>query len=93
MYKTPTTKEFIRVLGDKISIKIDDKYLNDEEADGIYKHEVIYLRSYYKNRKEYLRVLRHETIHALCDSLGIQLDHHVEETLAHTISKTITYDL
>jgi len=93
VYRTPRTKTQIKVLGDKISIEINDLYLLKEDADGIYKDETIYLRSYYKDRKEYLRVMRHEVIHAICDSLGIQLDHHTEETLAHTISKTLTYDM
>lgn len=92
MYLTPI-KGSIYIIGTKIDIIIDDNRLDLEEADGLYTGQTIILRSQYDTIKEYLRVYRHECIHALCDSLGIQLDHNLEEILAHTISHMITYDV
>ncbi len=92
MYITPI-KGTINILGHKINIVIDDEYCAREEADGLYSNETIYLCSEYTDMKEYLRVYRHECIHAVCDLLGLQLDHHMEETLAHRVSYMITYEI
>ena len=92
MFITPI-KEVITIMGTDIDIIIDDDKCDREEADGLYQCETIYLRSEYKDVKEYKRVYSHECFHALCDILGIQLDHHTEEILAHRVSTMITYEI
>ena len=92
MYATPT-KGFVTIMGTKIEICIDDYRCEIEEADGMYQSETIYLKSQYSSVQEYLRVYRHECFHALCDILGIQLDIHAEETLAHRVSIMMTYEI
>lgn len=92
MFITPNIKQ-IEIIGEQIDIVIDDDYCEREEADGLYSGKTIYLKSSYQDVKEYLRVYRHECIHALCDSLGIQLDHNLEEILAHRVSYMVTYEI
>ena len=92
MYITPI-KGRIEIMGHPIDIIIDDDKCDREEADGLYQAETIYLRSEYPSAKEYFRIYRHECFHALCDLLGIQLDHHMEETLAHRVSYMMTYEI
>jgi hypothetical protein len=92
MYITPI-KGNINIMGTEISVIIDDDTCNIEEADGLFQSETIYLRSEYEDIREYLRIYRHECFHALCEILGIQLDHHVEEILAHRVSHMITYEI
>lgn len=86
MFVTPK-REFIKILDIELDIIIDTKKCEDECADGLYEHETIYLKSVYENYEHYNRVLFHECFHGLCEALGCQLDHHMEETLAHTVSK------
>lgn len=92
MYETPI-KGSVQILGTIINIVIDDESCEAEEAAGFYRNETIYLRSSYDDLRAYLDTYRHECIHALCEVLGVQLDHHTEEILANTIAKMITYDI
>ena len=92
MYLTPI-KGYIEIIGHRIPIIIDDEHCDQNAADGLYQSETIYLKSSYPSVKEYLRVYRHECFHALCDLLGVQLDHHMEETLAHRVSHMMTYEI
>lgn len=92
MYVTPI-KGRIQIIGEDIDIIIDDEKCDHEDADGLYQHKTIYLRSEYPSVKEYAYVYRHECFHALCDLLGIQLDIHTEEVLAHRVSHMITYEI
>lgn len=86
MYKVPKI-ESIEILGVTVKIEIDQYKLDvEDEADGLYCNKLIYLKKEYKNKQEYQRVFFHETIHALCDILGAQLDDTTEEVLANTIS-------
>lgn len=86
MFKTPE-REFIKILDTKITVIIDDDRLLRENADGLYDEEVITLKSKYHNEDHYKRIFFHECFHALCDILGLQLDLHTEECLAHNVSK------
>lgn len=93
MYKTPN-KQYVKIYGTKVLIKIDDERLKAEEADGLFTDEGdILLLSEYESRKEYLRIYRHECIHALCDIMGFQLNENLEEALTHTISTMLTYQV
>ena len=92
MFTTPL-REAVTLLGTDIQIEIDDNKLDAQGADGLYQHELITLRSSYSDHKEFRRVYIHECVHALCDLLGIQLDVHTEEVLAHRISYMIAYEL
>lgn len=92
MFITPK-KEYVYILGEKITIEIDDDKCDAENADGLYGGMTVYLRSQYPTREEYRRVYAHECFHALCELLGCQLDHHLEETLAHRVSHMIVYEL
>lgn len=93
MFKTPKSKKKVTILGQDISIVIDDKKLIEEEADALYEKEIIYLQSKYKDRKDYQLALRHECVHALCDLLGLQLEDQAEEVLAHRVSYMFTYEI
>lgn len=92
MYITPF-KGTITILGQKIDVVIDNEKCDEAEADGLYYDETIYLRSEYACIREYLRVYRHECFHALCELLGVQLDLHTEEVLAHRMSHMVTYEI
>jgi len=92
MFTTPN-KESVYILGEKITIELDDNRCDNEEADGLYNGNSITLRTSYPSREEYRRVYAHECFHALCDLLGCQLDHHLEEVLAHRISTMIVYEI
>lgn len=83
--KTPR-KKMINILGTEIPIEIDDEKCKEENADGLYLDGKIILKSVYEDKKHYKRVFFHECFHALCYELGCQLDHNMEETLAHTVS-------
>lgn len=85
MYKTPNVG-FVEMLGQMIMVDIDDGLLAREEADGLYHGEKITLKSYYSTKKDFIRVLAHESFHALCEALGCQLNLQMEETLAHRVS-------
>ena len=86
MYKTPDNEK-IKILGKEVLLVLNTYKCNKEEADGLYESETIYLKDYYESEEEYKRILIHESFHALCEILGCQLDIHMEETLAHTVSK------
>ncbi len=88
MYKTPN-KEKIEIMGTLVPIIVSSWKCNAEDCDGLYDCGKIYLRDEYESENEYKRIIIHECIHALCEILGCQLDHHMEETLAHTISSMI----
>ena len=92
MFITPI-KETVTIMGEVIPIVIDNHKLDSNGADGLYEDEIIYLRDEYLSSREYRRVYGHECFHALCDILGIQLDIHAEETLAHRVSKMFAYEL
>lgn len=92
MFITPDRRE-LKILGQTIDIIIDDEFCDKESADGLYQGHQIILRSRYESHSEYQRILRHEAFHALCDLLGCQLDHHLEETLAHRVSYMFTYEV
>ena len=92
MYSTPN-KEQINIMGTLIDVIIDDDKCGAENAAGLYQDETIYLLSEYSSVKEYQRVYAHECFHALCEILGCQLDHHLEETLAHRVSTMIVYEI
>lgn len=92
MYHTPN-REYVTILGHKIPCIIDDDKCDNESSDGLYGNETIYLRSEYKSIQEYQRVFRHECFHALCELLGVQLDHQTEEILAHRVSIMMTYEI
>jgi len=92
MYLTPN-KVYIEIIGQRIQVVIDDDFCEQQEADGLYQSETIYLKSSYPSAKEYIRIYRHECFHALMDLLGVQLDHHMEETLAHRVSYMMTYEI
>lgn len=85
MFKTPNVG-FVDILGQVIMVEIDDAECIKLDAVGLYSNEKIILKSYYANKKDFIRVLYHEAFHALCESLGCQLDIHIEETLAHRVS-------
>ena len=85
MFRTPD-REFIFILGHKILIEIDDIKLDKLEADALFNLELITLKSHYPSYDYYKRVFFHECFHALCETLGCQLDHNLEETLANTVS-------
>ena len=92
MYVTPI-RTHVNIMGHEIPVIIDDEKCDLAESDGLYEAEAIYLKSSYVDIKEYYRVYRHEAFHALCDLLGIQLDHHTEEILAHRVSYMMTYEI
>lgn len=92
MHQTPN-KEHVMIMGTTIEIVIDDERCDEEEADGLYTAETIYLKSSYPSFDEYKRVYAHECIHALCEILGAQLDHNLEEILAHRISTMIVFEI
>lgn len=92
MYHTPI-KGKIQIMGQDVEIIIDDYKCAQHEADGLTEGTTIYLKSEYEDIKHYLMTYRHECFHALCEILGIQLDIHTEEILAHTVSRSFTYDL
>ena len=85
MFKTSKI-ENINILGTDVPVIISTWKCNHQEADGLYECGKIYLREEYEDEDHYRRVFFHECIHALCEILGCQLDHHMEETLAHTVS-------
>lgn len=92
MFTTPI-KSSVTIMGETIDIRIDDDYCDLQEADGLYQAQTIYLKSSYSSREEYKRVYAHECFHALCDTLGVQLDHNLEEILAHRVSMMVVYEI
>lgn len=92
MFITPIKLQ-VSILGEPIDIIIDDEKCDKENADGLYTDNTIYLRSKYSTKQEYRRIYAHECFHALCDLLGCQLDHNLEETLAHRVSHMIVYEI
>ena len=93
MYRTPRSKKSINIMGTKIKIKIDEEYCVSQGADGLYKDNVIYLLEEYADRKSYRDVYVHESFHALCDILGLQLDMHTEEILANRVGIMVSSEL
>ena len=91
MFKVPE-RDKITIMGKDIPIIKDDHKLDLAEADGLYEAETIYLREEYSDYKEFRRIFSHEAFHALCEILGIQLDIHVEEILAHRVSTMFGYE-
>lgn len=85
MFKTPD-KGCIEILGELVPIVISAYHCDKHEAAGLYDQGKIYLLPYYVTEKEYKRVIFHEAFHALCDHLGLQLDHNLEECMAHRVS-------
>lgn len=85
MFRTPEVG-CIEILGELVSIVISELKCKEFEAAGLYTEGKIYLLPYYETEKEYNRVIFHESFHALVDHLGCQLDHNLEETLAHRVS-------
>lgn len=92
MFATPL-KDKVIIMGKLIPIVIDDNKLELISAAGLYEAEVIYLQSEYETIREFKRIYSHECFHALCDILGIQLEHHTEEILAHRVSTMFAYEL
>ena len=92
MFKTPDIKT-ISLLGTDIPVVISSWKCNRIEADGVYEAECIFLREAYETEAEYKRILTHEAFHALYEIIGCQLDIHMEETLAHLISKHMTLNV
>ncbi len=92
MFNTPENREIV-IMGTTISIEIDDDRCVEEGADGLYILETIYLKSSYDTRDQYRITYLHECFHALCDVLGVQLDHNLEEILAHRVSTMVVSEI
>ena len=92
MYKTPEIEK-ITILGVEVPVTISSWKCNKEEADGLYMDDRIYLRELYETKEYHDYILTHEAFHALCDVLGCQLDHNLEETLAKQIGKCMTLSI
>lgn len=78
----------IMVLGKIIPIKRFKK-LNHQGTLGIYTDEEIHLRSKFTDEEQETNTLVHETIHAICERLGLQLDNTVEEVIANAVANVI----
>ena len=86
MIQTPQI-EGLSILGTLITVIVDTDVCTAKGADGLYEDYKIYLKEEYEDFGYFLEVLNHESFHALCEILGIQLDIHTEEILANTMSK------
>ena len=88
MFKTPEIPQLI-ILGREITLEINDEMCLQHNADGLTIGTRIVLRSQYPDFERYTTVVMHESIHALCDVLGVQLPLSTEEIFATTISETM----
>ena len=84
MYKVPKTLKSINVLGKDVKIKFSNAKLDANQAYGMYDREFIYLRTQYDTYETFICTLVHESFHAHCHIVGLQLDLQVEEVLAVT---------
>ena len=81
MFKVPKSLKSIDVLGVKVDVVINQARCEREGAYGLYDGKII-LRSKYPSHVDFIRTLAHESFHASCNILGLQLDLQVEEVLA-----------
>lgn len=87
MYKVPKSLTHIDVLGREIPVKISNKTCKAHNAMGLYVNGTIVLRSKYQSDEDFMDTLAHEAFHALCETLGTQLDIQLEEILANTSAR------
>lgn len=83
MFKVPKSLTHMDVLGKEIPVVIDDERCKHMGAAGLFDGNII-LRSKYESQEYFMTVLVHETFHAHCYTVGLQLDQQIEEVLATT---------
>lgn len=87
MFKVPKSLKSIDVLGISVPIKIDQALCSQSGALGLYGEGVITLRSKYACPEDFINTLTHETMHAHCHIVGLQLDLQIEEVIATTTER------
>lgn len=89
MAKVPEINS-LTIMGKEIKIEIDDKACDVNNCDGFYYNESICLREEYDTVNRMIEVLSHEAFHALCATIGIQMNIMAEEVLAKTVGLMTT---
>ena len=75
-------------MGTKVRVVIDKEICNQHSAMGLYTNGVIVMLPEYNSRTEFVDTFTHECFHALCATLGAQLDPNLEEILANTLGQS-----
>ena len=83
MFKVPETLTSVDILGIQVTVIIDDARCLHMGALGLFDGAII-LRSEYDSHELFMKTLVHESFHASCYNVGLQLDIQIEEVLAVT---------
>ena len=96
MFKVPKSLTSINILGLDVEIELNQALCCNENSYGMFSHNKIILREEYESANDFIKTLVHETMHAHCHIVGLQLDLQVEEVIATTTERlftTVTYKL
>jgi hypothetical protein len=83
MFKVPESLTSVDILGVEIPVHIDQARCIHAGALGMFDGNII-LRAEYSDHEEFIKTLVHESFHASCYTVGLQLDIQIEEVLAVT---------
>lgn len=83
MFKTPESLKSVDVLGIEVAVSTDQSRCEHMNALGLYDGSIV-LREYYEDHEQFIKTLVHESFHAHCHTVGLQLDIQIEEVLAVT---------
>ncbi len=90
MFKVPKSIKSIEVLGIEVEIHLDQARCEHDSAFGLFDGEKIILREEYRHVQDFIKTLTHETMHAHCHIVGLQLETQVEEVIATTAERLFT---
>jgi hypothetical protein len=83
MFKVPESLTHVDILGMQIPVIIDQARCEHMGALGMFDGSIV-LRSTYDSHELFMKTLVHESFHASCYTVGLQLDVQIEEVLATT---------